>query len=54
AIEAQPGCLIARMSGSGATCFGLFPDRSSAKQAAKALAGRGWWCQAGSLTCGAA
>jgi 4-diphosphocytidyl-2-C-methyl-D-erythritol kinase len=24
-IAALPGCLLARMSGSGATCFGLFP-----------------------------
>ena len=26
ALAAQPGCLLARMSGSGATCFGLFAD----------------------------
>ena len=26
ALAAQPGCALARMSGSGATCFGLFAD----------------------------
>ena len=33
----QPGCLLARMSGSGATCFGLFGGREAAEQAAAAL-----------------
>ena len=32
AIAAQPGCLLARMSGSGATCFGLFPTRAQAEE----------------------
>ncbi|MGE0109162.1 MAG: 4-(cytidine 5'-diphospho)-2-C-methyl-D-erythritol kinase [Bdellovibrionales bacterium] len=32
-LEAQEGCLLARMSGSGATCFGLFRDRGAARQA---------------------
>ncbi|MDX9689714.1 MAG: 4-(cytidine 5'-diphospho)-2-C-methyl-D-erythritol kinase [Alphaproteobacteria bacterium] len=36
-IAAQPGCLLSRMSGSGATCFGLFADRGDAKSAAAAL-----------------
>lgn len=45
ALSAQPGCLIARMSGSGATCFGLFPDPHSAAAAARKIAGAqpGWW-----------
>jgi 4-diphosphocytidyl-2-C-methyl-D-erythritol kinase len=45
ALAAQPGCLIARMSGSGATCFGLFPDPLHARAAAAALAAAepGWW-----------
>ena len=30
AIVATDACLLARMSGSGATCFGLFPDRDAA------------------------
>lgn len=31
-LRARPGCLLARMSGSGATCFGLFatPDAAAA------------------------
>jgi 4-diphosphocytidyl-2-C-methyl-D-erythritol kinase len=45
ALTAQPGCLLARMSGSGATCFGLFADPLSANAAARALqaAQPGWW-----------
>lgn len=45
AIAAQHDCLLARMSGSGATCFGLFADRSSAKMATTALyqAHPDWW-----------
>ena len=42
------GSLFARMSGSGATCFGLFADTRSAEAAATSLrASRpGWWVQA--------
>ncbi len=29
ALRALPGCLLARMSGSGATCFGLFADSAA-------------------------
>lgn len=47
AIEATEDCLLARMSGSGATCFGLFPDAASAAQAAADLARPGWWCWGG-------
>jgi 4-diphosphocytidyl-2-C-methyl-D-erythritol kinase len=32
-----PGCKLARMSGSGATCFGIFPDAQSAHAATTAL-----------------
>jgi 4-diphosphocytidyl-2-C-methyl-D-erythritol kinase len=37
--------MLARMSGSGATCFGLFADPLSANAAARALqaAQPGWW-----------
>lgn len=38
ALEATPGILLARMSGSGSTCFGLYPARSAAEFAASALA----------------
>ena len=48
-IEAQPGCLLARMSGSGATCFGLFAGLGAAKQAAGAINRPGWWVWAGAL-----
>ena len=46
------GCLLARMSGSGATCFGLFADQNEAKAAADRLlsAHSGWWVAATQLT----
>ncbi len=37
AIEASDGCLLARMSGSGATCFGLHADEAGATAAAGVL-----------------
>ncbi len=42
------GALLARMSGSGATCFGLFADNDSAARAATAISARapGWWVRA--------
>ncbi|MFN4128830.1 MAG: 4-(cytidine 5'-diphospho)-2-C-methyl-D-erythritol kinase [Paracoccaceae bacterium] len=45
ALTAQPGCMLARMSGSGATCFGLFGDGLSASAAARGVqaAHPGWW-----------
>ncbi|QPM90703.1 4-(cytidine 5'-diphospho)-2-C-methyl-D-erythritol kinase [Pseudooceanicola algae] len=45
ALDALPGCLLARMSGSGASCFALFPDREMAEKAAGILAARhpAWW-----------
>lgn len=44
ALNAQPGCLMARMSGSGGTCFGLFADAGAAAFAAEALGReRAWW-----------
>ena len=51
AIAAQPHCLLARMSGSGATCFGLFPDAAAAADAAGALPAA-WWRAAGGLAGG--
>lgn len=48
AIAAQPGCMLARMSGSGATCFGIFPTPPSAEAAAAALPA-GWWRSGGGL-----
>ena len=49
AIAAQPGCLLARMSGSGATCFGLFATPAQAQAAAKALPAA-WWRHGGGLS----
>lgn len=46
------GCTLARMSGSGATCFGLFEDDASAASAAAALksAHPSWWVEASALS----
>ena len=51
ALRALPGCRLARMSGAGATCFGLFDSDEKAGSAAQKLraAGRGWWLHAGSI-----
>jgi 4-diphosphocytidyl-2-C-methyl-D-erythritol kinase len=40
--------LLARMSGSGATCFGLYPDAPSARAAARTLP-ETWWRHAGQI-----
>jgi 4-diphosphocytidyl-2-C-methyl-D-erythritol kinase len=49
--EAQ-GCTLARMSGSGATCFGLFDSDKSAAGAAAALRSLHpkWWVEASALS----
>jgi 4-diphosphocytidyl-2-C-methyl-D-erythritol kinase len=51
AIEAVTGLLLARMSGSGATCFGLFADAAAAQLAAEQIAQTqpAWWVRAGRL-----
>lgn len=51
ALAATPGSLIARMSGSGATCFGLFATEPAARSAAAqiATAEPGWWVTAASF-----
>ncbi len=45
ALARISGCRLARMSGSGATCFGLFEDEISAKRAAGSIVASepGWW-----------
>ncbi|PVH30548.1 4-(cytidine 5'-diphospho)-2-C-methyl-D-erythritol kinase [Pararhodobacter oceanensis] len=43
ALAAQPGCLLARMTGSGATCFGIFISEAQRDHAAKALARPEWF-----------
>jgi len=44
AIESAPGCRLARMTGSGATCFGLFDDVETARRAREEFRVRDWWC----------
>jgi 4-diphosphocytidyl-2-C-methyl-D-erythritol kinase len=36
-LREQPACVLARMSGSGSTCFGIFPTRNAALAAARAV-----------------
>ena len=45
-LRAQPGCLLARMSGSGATCFGLFAPGPAAVSVAGGVP-PGWWSWGG-------
>ncbi len=51
AIESTLGVLLTRMSGSGATCFGLFADAVAAQSAAEQIAQAQpeWWVRAGRL-----
>lgn len=49
ALAAQEGCLFARMSGSGATVFGLFRADHEAASAVRVLRRQGWWVEAGRL-----
>lgn len=51
-LAQQKGCLLSRMSGSGATCFGLFADDATASAAADAIrkAHSGWWVEASVLS----
>lgn len=50
-LEQQPQCLLSRMSGSGATCFGIFEDETSVLDAAEHImrAHPGWWVRGGML-----
>ncbi|MEK0084714.1 4-(cytidine 5'-diphospho)-2-C-methyl-D-erythritol kinase [Benzoatithermus flavus] len=52
ALVSDPACRLARMSGSGPTCFGIFPDAAAARTAAARLAAArpDWWvvaCRSG-------
>jgi 4-diphosphocytidyl-2-C-methyl-D-erythritol kinase len=51
ALGSQEGCRLARMSGSGATCFGLFADNRAADAAEAHLKSRhpNWWVVATTL-----
>ncbi len=51
AIKSREGCQLARMTGSGATCFGLFKNEMAAQNAAWAIATENpdWWVKSGWL-----
>jgi 4-diphosphocytidyl-2-C-methyl-D-erythritol kinase len=51
ALHATRRCRLARMSGSGGTCFGLFANAHDARQAASRLARDhpDWWVRAATL-----
>jgi len=51
ALRALPGCRLARMSGSGATCFALFAAAAAAIEGAQTLAAAHpqWWVRATAL-----
>jgi 4-diphosphocytidyl-2-C-methyl-D-erythritol kinase len=53
-LAAQPGALIARMSGSGATCFALFETEHAASAAVDAIgaAQPDWWAASGPVYSG--
>jgi 4-diphosphocytidyl-2-C-methyl-D-erythritol kinase len=53
ALRAFPACRLARMSGSGATCFGLFTSSRSAREATRSVHAQhpGWWVRATMLGC---
>ena len=48
ALRASQDCALARMSGSGATCFGLFGSAAAARSGAQEIeaAQPGWWVRA--------
>ena len=50
-LRALSGCRLARMSGSGATCFGLFSSAAEARAAAKIVQSQNpnWWVRACAL-----
>lgn len=45
-LAAAPGVALARMSGSGATCFALFGDVAARDAVAELARARGWWALA--------
>jgi len=51
ALNTREGCSLARMSGSGSACFGLFENDEDAQRAAQDIAqgNPDWWVQSGWL-----
>lgn len=52
ALRASAGIKLARMSGSGATCFAIYGEAADAHAAAEKIRGdhSGWWVHAGTLS----
>lgn len=52
-LNTSPDCLFAQMSGSGATCFGLFSDRGAARNAASIIHEQhpDWWVAQSYIPC---
>ena len=53
ALNATNGAWLARMSGSGATCFAIYENTADAGRAAEKIRRDhpGWWVHAGTLSC---
>ena len=53
-LDTLPGALLSRMSGSGATCFAIFRERSEAQDALSILRSDypDWWCAAAPVMTG--
>jgi 4-diphosphocytidyl-2-C-methyl-D-erythritol kinase len=51
ALEAEPECRLAALSGSGPTCFGIFPDAEQARRAAARIGSihGDWWVKPSQL-----
>lgn len=49
-LAGEPGCVFSRMSGSGATVFGLFSSPGAARGAALRASGLGWWSMAARIS----
>lgn len=50
-LQQQDGCIIARMSGSGSTCFGIFDTAEKSKKATKIIQqeNSNWWVRSALL-----
>ena len=46
-INDQAGCCLARMSGSGPTCYGIFKDKEASLTAVNSIRSKApdWWCE---------
>jgi 4-diphosphocytidyl-2-C-methyl-D-erythritol kinase len=53
ALNLSEDCLFARMSGSGATCFGFYADRNAARNAAFSILEKhpDWWVVQSYIPC---